>query len=86
MPPTARELTIKDKLKAQAELASTSAERDDLKKQVDVRIAQVLKVCGWVEAQGPSAVHDRGVAALMSSMGLPISQAHTAFFCTTQQH
>ena len=39
-----RELTTKDKVKAQAELAATIAEKEDLKKQVDVRIAQVLKV------------------------------------------
>jgi hypothetical protein len=41
---TCRELTTKDKLNAQVELAATIAEKEDLKKQVDVRIAQVLKV------------------------------------------
>jgi hypothetical protein len=41
---TRRELTTKDKVNAQAELAATIAEKEDLKKQVDVRIAQVLKV------------------------------------------
>lgn len=41
---SARELTIKDKAAAQAELAATIVEKEDLKKQVNVRIAQLLKV------------------------------------------
>lgn len=55
----ARELTIKDKAAAQAELAATIVEKEDLKKQVDVRIAQLLKVkilhWHWQEGGSPAA-------------------------------
>lgn len=40
-----RELTLKDKVTAQAELAASIAEKQELRQQVDMRIAQVLKVC-----------------------------------------
>jgi hypothetical protein len=39
-----RELTCKDKGTAQAELAATIKEKQGLRKQVDVRIADFLKV------------------------------------------
>jgi hypothetical protein len=62
-------LTIKDKVTAQNELAATIEQKDELKKQVDVRIAEVLKVslrsciilpcratlCGGVCASSPGA-------------------------------
>jgi hypothetical protein len=39
-----RELTIKDKVTAQGELAATVEQKEEVKKQVDVRIAELLKV------------------------------------------